>query len=248
MIGKKIVELKETPSTNIHAFKLIKEKDIDEGTVISAISQHSGKGTGSNKWESETGKNLTVSIILKPDFLLLNKQFMLNIIASLAVRDMISELLQSKEEVKIKWPNDIYVGNKKISGILIENTIFGNTLKYSIIGIGININQEVFISDAPNPVSLKIISNKNFYLKECLTILCFHIKVRYMQLMNSEYNLLNKDYLSALYRKNELAKFNFKNKSISAVIKGISEEGKLIIETNNNEIIECNFKEIEFVI
>jgi len=248
MIGENIIELQETTSTNIFAFELIKEKNIEEGTVISAISQHSGKGTGSNKWESEAGKNLTVSIILKPEFLPLGKQFMLNIITSLAVHDMVLRIIQSKADVKIKWPNDIYVGNKKIAGILIENTIFGNALKYCILGIGININQEIFISNAPNPVSLKNILNKEFELKECLALLCSCIEERYVQLKNEKYNLLNGDYLSVLFKKNELAKFNYKNKVTSATIKGISEEGKLILETLEKEIIACNFKEIEFVI
>ena len=248
MIGNKIIELKETTSTNIIAFNLINKEDIDEGTVISAVSQYSGRGTGGNKWESEAGKNLTVSIILKPEFLPLEKQFMLNIIASLAVSDMVSIILQNKEDVKIKWPNDIYVSNKKISGILIENTIVGNTFKYCIIGIGINVNQETFLSDAPNPVSLKNILNKESDLKKTLNLLCSCMNERYVQLINAEYNLLKKDYLFAFYRKNESAKFRFNNNLINAVITGFSDNGRLIIETSEKEILECNFGEIEFVI
>ena len=248
MIGKEIIELKETKSTNIYAFNLINEKDVDEGTVISAVSQYSGKGTGGNSWESEIGKNLTISIILKPEFLPLEKQFMLNIVASLAVCDMVSLLLKSKEDVKIKWPNDIYVGDKKISGILIENTIVGNTFKYCIIGIGVNINQEVFLSDAPNPVSIKNILNKESDLNKTLEILCLCMNERYNQLKNSEFELLKNDYLFSFYRKDELVKFKYNNNLINAVIKGFSDNGRLILESLEKEIIECNFGEIEFVI
>jgi BirA family transcriptional regulator, biotin operon repressor / biotin---[acetyl-CoA-carboxylase] ligase len=248
MIGNNIIELQETASTNTYAFQLIKGNDVEEGSVISSISQQNGKGTGSNKWESEAGKNLTVSIVLKPVFLPLKKQFMLNIITSLSVCHMISQLLPDKESLKIKWPNDIYVGDNKISGILIENTIVGTTFDYSVAGIGININQEIFISDAPNPVSLKKITNKDYDLTECLTLLCSCIEERYMQLKNAEYDLLDKDYLSMLYRKGESAKFIYKNNIISAAITGISGEGKLILETVEKEKLECNFKEIEFII
>jgi BirA family biotin operon repressor/biotin-[acetyl-CoA-carboxylase] ligase len=248
MTGNHIIELEETESTNRYAFELIKDNEVAEGTVVSAKHQRSGRGLGGNKWESEAGKNITASIILKPSFLPLQKQFMLNIFTSLSVCDMISQLLQKKESIKIKWPNDVYVDNKKISGILIENMITGNTLQYSVIGIGINVNQKIFLSNALNPVSLKNISGKNLDIKKCFSLLCSCLDKRYMQLKDSAYNSLNNDYLSLLYRKGEKAKYIFESKTISAVITGISEEGKLILKTDEQKIIECNFKEIEFII
>jgi len=248
MIGTHIIELEESESTNRYAFNLLSKNDVAEGTVITAMYQSSGRGLGNNKWESEKGKNLTLSIILYPSFLPLDKQFMLNKMISLGIYDMISHLIQNIQTVKIKWPNDIYIGNKKVSGTLIENAIVGNTFQQAIIGIGININQDIFFSDATNPVSLKNITNKEFDKKECLDLLCSCIEERYSQLKDSFYNLLDEEYLSALFRKDELATYIYKNQMIVAAIKEISEEGKLILETIEKEIIECNFKEIEFVI
>jgi BirA family biotin operon repressor/biotin-[acetyl-CoA-carboxylase] ligase len=172
---------------------------------------------------------------------------MLNKMVSLGVYDMISKLVTDPSQVKIKWPNDIYVGNKKISGMLIENAIIGNTFQHSILGIGININQEVFSSDAPNPISLKNITGRDYKLKDCLTILCSCIDGRYEFLRNEGTNWLDKDYLSALYRKGESALYVYKNAMISATIIDVSEEGMLILESMEEKIIECDFKEIVFL-
>jgi BirA family transcriptional regulator, biotin operon repressor / biotin---[acetyl-CoA-carboxylase] ligase len=247
MIGKNLIELEETRSTNRYAFERIKNCDITEGTVISAIHQSSGRGLGENKWKSEARKNITASIIVKPVFLPLQRQFMLNIFTSLAVRDMLSRFIPEKETIKIKWPNDIYIKNKKASGILIENIISGNAFQCSVIGIGININQENFISDAPNPVSLNNITGTYYDLKECLGILCSCLDERYFQLKEGGYEILEEEYLDVLYKKGELASFVYQDQMIEATIMGISEEGKLILETLTKEILACNFKEIEFI-
>jgi BirA family transcriptional regulator, biotin operon repressor / biotin---[acetyl-CoA-carboxylase] ligase len=249
MIGNYIIRLEETASTNRYASELLNANyTIAEGTVILANDQQSGRGAGDNKWESEKGKNLTLSIVLYPAFLQLEKQFMINKLASLSVYDMIVKLLEGKRNVKVKWPNDIYVDNKKISGTLIENAIVGNTFRYAILGIGININQEVFRSDAPNPVSLKNITGKDHDLQECLAILCSSLDSRYAQLKNSEERMLNENYLSALLRMNETALYIHKGQMITAKITGLDVQGKLLLEKNDGQMIDCDFKEIEFVI
>jgi len=247
MIGNNIIELEETLSTNRYASELISASEISEGTVISAVNQTLGRGSDGSFWEGEKGKNLTLSIVLYPEFLSIKKQFLLNKVASLSIYDMIVKLNPNHKEVMIKWPNDIYIGNKKISGILIENAILGDTLKHSIIGIGININQEIFVSDAPNPTSLKINTGKTYNLKECLSILCSCFDRRYAQLKNSGLSVLDHDYLSALYLINTPAHYIFQKQFISAVIKGVAESGKLILEKINGETVECDFKEVEFV-
>jgi BirA family biotin operon repressor/biotin-[acetyl-CoA-carboxylase] ligase len=248
MIKYNIIEIDETESTNRFVSEMISTTGLAEGTVISAKFQLAGKGAGDNSWESEAGKNLLISIILKPEFLSLHNQFMLNIIASLGVHDMIAQLCGNAAAIKIKWPNDIYAENKKIAGMLVENAIMGDTFMYTILGIGLNINQEIFVSDAPNPVSLKNITGKEYDLKECLSLLCSKIDKRYKQLKEMQYNKLSAEYLSSLYRKGEDAKYIYKEQVISAVIIGVSDEGKLILKTPNNELIKCDFKEIEFVI
>jgi BirA family biotin operon repressor/biotin-[acetyl-CoA-carboxylase] ligase len=160
---------------------------------------------------------------------------------------MISKLVTDSTQVKIKWPNDVYVGNKKISGMLIENAIIGNTFQHTILGIGININQEIFGSNAPNPGSLKNITGKEYDLKDCLKLLCSCIDKRYELLCSDGINLLDEDYLSALYRKGESALYIYNNEMISATIIDISEEGMLILDTMEEKIIECDFKEIVFL-
>ena len=183
---------------------------------------------------------------MHPEFLPLEQQFMLNKIVSLGVFDMISKLVGTASQVKIKWPNDVYAGNKKISGMLIENAIIGNTFQYSILGIGININQEIFSSNAPNPISLKNITGKDHNLKECLSLLCSCIDERYEQLRNENIDSIDADYLSALYRKGEKALYKYNNEIISATIIDVSEEGMLILE-KEGKMIECDLKEIIFL-
>ncbi|MGD0711221.1 MAG: biotin--[acetyl-CoA-carboxylase] ligase [Bacteroidales bacterium] len=248
MIGSHIIEIEETQSTNRYASELISTNGLEEGTVISAKFQYAGKGTGDNSWESEKGKNLLISIILKPEFLPLNRQFMLNVIASLGFYDMLKQLTGNNESIRIKWPNDVYAGNKKIAGMLVENAIMGDTFMYTILGIGININQEVFVSNAANPISLKNITGKDYNIQECLSLLCSKMDKRYIQLKEMHIDALTEEYISLLYRKSEEAKYIYKGQTISATIINISMEGKLILRTQQNKIVECDFKEVEFVI
>jgi len=248
MIGKKIIELDNIASTNRYALSLVNKEKIEEGTIIYAINQNDGKGTGNNKWESENGKNLTISIVLKPHFLHIHTQFYLNVFSSLAVSDMIQHMLACKEQVKIKWPNDIYYENKKISGILIENSILGDTMEYAIVGIGININQEKFISNAPNPVSLFNISGKTYNLKECLSQLNFCFNKRYEELKQKNLKMLMQEYHEILYRKDIFASFKVKNTYIYAKINGVTEYGNLQLIKENGEKLEFAHKEIEYII
>lgn len=248
MIGQNIIYLDEAESTNRYASEMMSTTGLDEGTVVSAMFQLAGRGAGDNSWESEAGKNLLISIILKPEFLPLHRQFMLNIVASLGVHDMIVQLCGNTAAIKIKWPNDIYADDKKIAGMLVENAIMGDTFMHTILGIGLNINQEIFISDAPNPISLKNITGKEYNLDECLSLLCSKIDERYKQLKEMQYKQLTAEYLSSLYRNGEEAKYIYKEQVILATIIGVSDEGKLMLKTPNSELIKCDFKEIEFVV
>jgi len=152
-VGKVLHEFDALPSTNILANEWLVENKVVEGTVILTHDQYAGKGQATNKWESAPHKNLTFSVILLPKFLLARKQFLLNQVVSLSVFDTLKEYIG--EGLAIKWPNDIYVFNKKITGILIQNNLRGSTLQSSIVGIGLNVNQKQFISDAPNPTSIQ---------------------------------------------------------------------------------------------
>lgn len=245
--GTPLIRLKSVDSTNQYAVSLINQQKAVNGMVITACEQTSGKGQDQNRWESKAGENLTISILIQPKGLLPARQFMLNKITSLAVSDFVGNQLNA-EDVRIKWPNDIYTCDKKIAGILINNTIEGQEITWSVIGIGININQTVFESNAPNPVSLKQISGKNYNLDECLQQVCEAFDFRFTQLHNKLYELIDSEYLGALYRSGIFADYVFRNKILKARITGIGEFGHLQIETADGDQLDCDMKEISFVI
>ncbi|MCD4664581.1 MAG: biotin--[acetyl-CoA-carboxylase] ligase, partial [Bacteroidales bacterium] len=217
------------------------------GTIVVATEQTSGKGLDKNSWESESRKNLTFSILLKPEFLKPERQFMLNKAIALGLFDYIQSVIKNNK-VTIKWPNDIYIDNGKVAGTLINNTISGSNILYSIIGIGININQSLFKSNAPNPVSLKYYLKYNQDLNECLKSFCTFSNIRYGQLKKHEHSRLNSDYLDALYRYKEVFPYRFKGEIVNAKITGVSEYGKLQLVTSDNKKLECDMKEIEYLV
>ncbi|HTB31251.1 MAG TPA: biotin--[acetyl-CoA-carboxylase] ligase, partial [Bacteroidia bacterium] len=167
-IGHPIQILERTDSTNTFAGNLIRENPPAEGYIVRAMEQLSGRGQRGTKWASEPGANLTFSIILCPHFLPLTEQFQLTKAIALGIAGFVSHLLGDYANVKIKWPNDIYVKNCKIAGILIENILEQSTMKYSVVGVGLNVNQVVFDPSIPNPISLKSLTGKDFDTEECL--------------------------------------------------------------------------------
>lgn len=147
----RIIRLEETTSTNNYLRGLVGKESLPEGSIVVTEYQTAGRGQVGNTWESEPGKNLMFSIILYPDFLPANRQFLISQIAALSVKETLDAYVDG---ITVKWPNDIYWRDKKICGMLIENDLTGHSLYCSVIGIGININQREFLSDALNPVSL----------------------------------------------------------------------------------------------
>jgi BirA family transcriptional regulator, biotin operon repressor / biotin---[acetyl-CoA-carboxylase] ligase len=246
VIGSHIIELKQTTSTNVYTDKLLLSEKPKEGTVIIAYKQTKGKGQDQNTWESEENKNLTFSIILYPVFLNPSEQFRLIEMTSLGIIDFIKTILPCESILKIKWPNDIYVGDKKLCGTLVQNSIVGPQLTECIVGIGLNINQELFVSDAPNPVSLKQITGDNYNLKECLSNLCNCIDIRYAQLKDKKSAQLETDYLSLLYRLDEWHDFIIHGKTMRARIIGITNFGQLKLESEESKIYECGMKEVVY--
>jgi len=170
----------------------------------------------------------------------------LNKMVSLSILDFLKEKI-SDNRLSIKWPNDIYVDELKIAGILINNTISGSTLEASVIGIGLNINQELFISDAPNPVSLKMLTNNEYSIPECIDELCACLENRYIQLKNND-DQIDTDYLNSLFRFGKFHNYRYRDQNIKGKITGVDEFGKLILEKETSEILICDFKEIVFLI
>ncbi len=241
-IGKNIINLSKCHSTNDIAANILQSNRLFEGTVIVAQEQTIGKGQRGNIWKSQPNLNLTFSVILEPKFLKIKDQFFLNIITSLAISDALSDL--AKIALKVKWPNDIYSCEKKIGGILIENSVKGNVLNTAVIGIGLNINQKEF-DRLPNATSLLNVADTVFDLEEVLNTVLQNIEKRYLQLKSGEFEQLRQTYLKKLYWYKEEHTFQ-SDREFTGVIIGIDEYGKLLVE-KDDEIKAFDLKEIRFV-
>lgn len=246
MIGKEIINLDIVDSTsNYLKNKLICDFH-NEGIIVSSKKQSAGKGQNDNHWESEPDKNITISFFIKPkDYIEISDQFKISVFVSVSVFEFIKSHVNNN--VSIKWPNDIYYENKKIAGILIEHSIELNKLECSIIGIGININQEVFTSDAPNPISLKNITNKDFDLNYLINQLAEILNFNLIVLKNN-YKLLKDNYLKNLFHKDTFHNYIYKETNIVAKITDINNFGHLILETKEGAVISCDMNEIKHVI
>jgi BirA family transcriptional regulator, biotin operon repressor / biotin---[acetyl-CoA-carboxylase] ligase len=268
-IGKVLHHFDELPSTNTYASELLSEspnfaqntveernpdyfgKGPIEGVVISTFNQTYGRGQMGSRWVSEPNMNLAVSIILKPHFLQARQQFHLNKAVALAVGDFVSDQYAEKNpslknDVTVKWANDIYVKNNKIAGILIQNTLSGVDIQSTIIGIGININQTHF-DNLPNATSLKIETKKECILTEMLEKLCVCVEQRYLQLKKREFDKLHNEYLDKLYRMGEDAIYQYPNGDyFSGRIIGVGDNGKLTLLTKSG-VENFDVKEVKFV-
>ena len=248
MIGDEIIRLKEVDSTNRFFMDWIRREKVGEGTLVISDHQSAGKGLDGSVWESEPSRNLTFSFVLYPAFLALEAQFYLNKVISLGLVDLVKEILPGRDDIRIKWPNDIYIGDRKVAGTLIQNGIIGSQFDFVVIGIGLNVNQASFIGDAVNPVSFFLASGQTFDLEEVLAKTIEKIEHRYMVLKQGDKQSIDEDYMLQLYRVQQLAGYTFKGKSIQAKITGVNSYGHLILEIPGGKIIECDLKEIKFQI
>ncbi len=246
-VGQNIVKLQSVDSTNnwLKAY-LSKSAPVAEGTVIMAEEQFAGRGQAGNTWISRPGENLTISILLKPGFLQPGEQFQLNKAVSLAVSDVLKRYLP--DAVRIKWPNDLYAGDQKLGGILIENILQGNRIKHAIIGIGLNINQLEFDKSLKNVTSLRKILHIHYDISSILTEICAAIEARYLQLRAGRSKLQDKDYLEMLYAFNREQLFETEGITITGIIRGVTPAGRLIIDTPVSDNLSFGFKEIKFII
>ena len=244
-MNKNFIYLNETASTNNYANQLILTKAAAEGTVVMTQFQTKGKGQQGNSWESESGKNLLASYIFQPKFLKAANQFYLSKAVSLALTDLLAE---ENIDVTIKWPNDIYSGNKKLAGILIENSIVGLNLHSAVAGVGLNLNQTVFNSDAPNPVSLTQLTGKNYSVEIVAERLWEKLEIRYNELKKGDFKAIEIAYINRLFRYQQWAFYANQGEVFEARITGIGQYGQLILEQKDGTKTEYQFKEVEFVI
>lgn len=241
-----IIHLKKTKSTNIYLRDLIKAKDVKEGTIVYADYQTEGRGQRGNAWESEAGRNLLFSIVLYPRFLKANEQFILSQIVSLAIKDFLSKRF---DDITIKWPNDIYWRNQKIAGILIENQLIEDHLYQSIIGVGLNVNQIKFRSDATNPVSMRLINNGQENDRSAiLSLISYYIQVYYDEIKNGQKDKIIQDYKDSLFRRNGYYEYIDENGYFTARIKDVEPNGMLILEKKDGEIKRYAFKEVQYIL
>lgn len=249
IIGEKTIWLEEVTSTNTFAAAVASASEFD-GLVVIAKYQTDGRGQRGNTWESKHGQNLTISIILYPTFIKVRDQFLISKVTALAILDTLKTL---SDNVTIKWPNDIYIGNNKVAGILIENSFRSENLEVSIVGIGINVNQVDFSEDLPNPTSIKMVTGENQNLNNILIKLCKAFTYRYAQLTNDNLpcqqagrQLIATDYFENLYRKDNFYNYMASGESFRAKIFGVRDTGELVLKTEDGQIREFAFKEVSF--
>jgi BirA family biotin operon repressor/biotin-[acetyl-CoA-carboxylase] ligase len=242
ILGNRIVKLDETASTNVFLQEMLLNTTCFEGLVVLTKNQIQGKGQRGNTWESENGKNLTFSVLLKPN-VLIEEQFVLSQVVSLGIYDFLAKM--GFERVAIKWPNDIYVDGKKIAGILIENTLSANKIANCIVGIGLNVNQIQF-SPSINATSLAILTDKEFDLEQLLSDLLKHIEYRYLQLKAGKNTQLKQDYLNVLLGYLKPLHYLVNNERVTGIIRGVSASGKLQVEINA-QVKEFDLKEISLI-
>ena len=230
-----IIKLSDTASTNDYLLGLNTDRDL----CVATDYQSAGKGMGTNTWESEPGKNLLFSILLHPTWLPINKQYLLSMAEAVAIVEVLGKGFE------IKWPNDIYYGDKKLSGTRIDINLQGSTLKDVIIGTGINVNQEIFLSDAPNPISLKNITGQEHDRDILLRDILERFYIYYKKVQENPQTIVRL-YHEYLYRRTDLHNYADKDGTFQAEIVSVAENGIITLRRNDGTLSHYEFKELKF--
>lgn len=241
-IGKYITYLPSCHSTNAIASEFVQNGQINDGDVVITDFQSAGRGQRGSGWESEAGKNLLLSVYLKPDFLQISNQFLLSMAISVSVRDFLEKYTK---DVKIKWPNDIYIRDRKCAGILIENVIAGSNIRHSIAGTGININQLEF--GHPRATSLAAETHSVYNLRDIFPELLASVEKYYLMIKKGQTSALKKAYTDALYGKNETRQFRDNHGTFEGSVEGVNDQGMLIMNKAGRQPSYYGMKEIEWL-
>ena len=241
----KIIQLQETASTN--DFLRRYEPEGEWLTVAVADYQTAGRGQGGSHWESERGKNLLFSMLVFPKMLPVRRQFLLSEAAALAFRDVLGSFL-GDEEVTVKWPNDIYWKDRKLSGTLIETTLTASGMGRFIIGTGINANQTCFVGDAPNPVSMAQVLGHEVDRGQLMEKLVARFGEYYALIVDGAYADIAALYLQHLYRRDDFYKYRDSEGEFEARVVEVEDDGHLILHDRQGCIRSYAFKEVSFVI
>jgi BirA family biotin operon repressor/biotin-[acetyl-CoA-carboxylase] ligase len=243
-IGEPFSELHEVDSTNIYAIDKVQANLAAHGSAFFANAQFAGKGQRGKTWISENGSNIILSVVIDPSFLMINQQFALSVMASLAVFDFFSAY--AGEETKIKWPNDLFWRDRKTGGILIDNHFQGTKWQYSVIGIGININQTQFSPIIHQASSLKQITGKDYIPVELAKELCQWLDRRFEALKSGQLSQQLAEYNLHLYKKGATVRFKKENIAFSARVESVNELGELLLKDGLQD--RFRFGEIVWVV
>lgn len=241
----KPIYIPQTTSTNVSLADICSKGEADNLTSVYSSFQTDGRGQRGNKWESEDGKNLLFSFVVFPKELPAKEHFILLQITALALFDTLTEYTDG---ISIKWPNDIYWMDKKICGTLIENDLSGMNIERSISGTGVNLNQKIFRSGAPNPVSLSQITGKVYDIETVLYKIMDYVNGYYGMFCNGESETIRKKYFDAIYRKDGFHTYKDDNGTFEAMIEEIEKDGRFILKDKEGNVRKYLFKEVSYII
>ena len=244
-----LIALAETDSTSNYLARLCQESEVEEYTTVTAEYQSAGKGQRGNRWESAPGENLLFSFVLHPTFIAARRQFLLSQAVALAVKE---ELDTYTDDIRIKWPNDIYWRDRKLCGMLLENDLDGQRIARLIAGIGLNVNQAAFLSDAPNPVSLRQATGREHDRNALLHGIMARMHTCYEHLRQEPEGQYPAEiasrYFNALYRKDGLHAYRDADGEFRARIAGVEPDGRFVLEDENGHIRKYLFKEVQYIL
>lgn len=233
--------LDSVDSTNNYAANLLKLSALPDGTVISARNQTEGRGQRGTQWESNAGENLLMSLVCYPKTIGMSEQFYVSKCAALAVAEMCEDLCGKKASVK--WPNDIYIDDHKVSGILIELQWLENKLSSAIIGIGLNVNQKDFGN--LRATSIGQLTGKQHDVESIMKMLVRYLEKYYIKLISRQFSTIDQEYRNRLYRLGVPASFIYGGEPMQATIVGVDAQGKLRVAKEDGTSLFCDLKEIK---
>ncbi len=234
-IGNPFIQLDEVESSNNYAMAMVQARMAEHGNAWFAHSQTAGKGQRGKVWQMEPGANIILSVVIEPTTLKAHQAFLLAAVVALACHQFFVENVF--DDVKIKWPNDIYWKDRKAGGILIENVFRGKEWKFAVVGIGLNINQVKFPYTVKNPVSMRQITGKTFDVVAMAKILCALLDNWYQKIVEEKFEEIINAYNSVLYKLNEQVTFKQDETLMRAIISGVDNNGALIINTPERNTI-----------
>lgn len=244
-MNTQIIRLKETDSTNNYIKSLTDNGDTDDMTVVVADYQSAGRGQGSNTWLSEPGKNLLFSLRVHPTMVPVARQFLLSMTGALALKQALDTFTDG---ISMKWPNDIYWNDRKLSGTLIETTLGGGHIKQCVFGVGLNVNQEAFPPSLPNPVSLYQIIGHETDREDLLKLILNKFESLWPLISFGGYADISAMYHEGLYRGHGYHTFKDANGEFEAAIVEVEDDGHLVVHDREGVVRRYTFKEIEFII